>query len=120
MMARTSLVMVGLAIALAVARAHAGQHDTHQPAAGNAQADARVAQCRQVQPQVAATIAAALTRLDESRQANSPTAMRAAVDDAQAALLDVRAQLAPCAEAQPSSSAPPHAEHSGPTGPTSK
>ena len=38
-----------------------------------------------------------MARLETARQANSPAQMRAAIDDLQGALRDVRVQLAPCA-----------------------
>jgi len=96
----------GLAVMLAASSASAGQHEGHQAATADGQAAAQLAQCRQAQPGVAALIDAALKRLDEARQTNSPALMRAAADDLQSALLDVRAQLAPCAEMQVAAAAP--------------
>ena len=100
MSTRTLGLMMGFAVMLAGSTASAGQHDEHQAATADGQATAQVAQCRQAQPRVAATIAAALKRLDGARQTNSPAVMRAAADDLQSALLDVRLQLMPCADMQ--------------------
>jgi YHS domain-containing protein len=71
------------------------QHEGHQAAAG--QTADEMAQCARAQPVVNNIIAAATARLDSARQSNSPTDMRAAVDHLEAALRDIRAQLAPCA-----------------------
>jgi len=78
MSTRTLGLMMGFAVMLAGSTASAGQHDEHQAATADGQATAQVAQCRQAQPRVAATIAAALKRLDDARQTNSPALMRAA------------------------------------------
>jgi YHS domain-containing protein len=68
-------------------------------AAGDPQAAAGMAQCAQVQPVVDNIITAATARLESARQSNSAAEMRAAVDNLQAALRDIRAQLSPCAAA---------------------
>jgi len=51
-------------------------------------------------------------RLDDARQSNSPAAMRAAMDDLQAALGEIRSRLAACAtSAAATAPADPHAGH---------
>jgi uncharacterized protein YaiL (DUF2058 family) len=112
----TSLIILraGIVMALAVAPATAGQHDAHQaaPAGTTTAAQGAHAQCLQAQPTVTATLEAAVKRLEAARLTNSAAALRAAVGDTQAALLDVRTQLAPCAQMQ--AAADPHAGHAMP------
>ena len=71
------------------------QHEGHQAADGQALPDA--AQCARVQPVVDNIIAAATARLETARLSNNPTELRAAVEQFESALRDLRAQLAPCA-----------------------
>ena len=54
-------------------------------------------QCGRVQPAVDKIITAAMTRVESARLSNNPAEMRAAVDQLEAALRDIRVQLAPCA-----------------------
>jgi YHS domain-containing protein len=70
------------------------QHEAHQAGAG--QASTEMGQCARVQPVVHSIIAVATARLESARQSNTPAAMRAAVDQLEAALRDIRTQLAPC------------------------
>lgn len=77
---------------LAVAR-----HEANQ--AGAPQASAEMAQCARVQPVVDSILAAAMARLELARQSNNPAEMRAAVEHLEAALRDIRTQLAPCSSA---------------------
>lgn len=86
--ALTSLFVPGVAVA---------QHDVDQ--AGAPQSSAEMAQCAQAQPVVENIIAAAMARLESARQSNSAAEMRAAVDNLQGALRDIRTQLSPCAAA---------------------
>lgn len=86
-----------LAMAFAAALVPGGalaQHEAHQPGAG--QASPEIGQCARVQPVVDNIIAAAMARLELARQSNNPAEMRAAVDQLEAALRDIRTQLAPC------------------------
>ena len=107
---RAIFVTIGFAVALMASTVKAGQ----QPVAGDAQGTAQVAQCRQAQAVVTTTIEGALKRLEEARLTNSPAVMRAAADDLQAAFLEIRMQLAPCAQIQ--ASAPEgHAGHTMPS-----
>lgn len=76
-----------------------------------------VAECAQAQPHVMRTIDAANMRLETARQNNSPPAMRAAVDDLQDALRQLRAQLAACAGLQAAAPAGPQAGHTMPSTP---
>jgi YHS domain-containing protein len=78
------------------------QHEAHQPDAG--QAASEMVQCTRVQPVVDTIIAAAMARVESARLSNTPGEMRAAVDQLEAALRDIRAQLAPCAAAAASGS----------------
>lgn len=100
-----------IVVALAVAPATAGQHDAHQaaPAGPTTTAQGAHAQCLQAQPTVSATLDAAVKRLEAARLTNSAAALRGAVEDTQAALLDLRTQLAPCAQMQAAPA--PHAGH---------
>ena len=72
----------------------AAQHEAHQAAAP--QASAEMVQCARVQPVIDNIIAASMARLELARQSNNPAEMRAAVDHLEAALRDIRTQLAPC------------------------
>ena len=72
----------------------AAQHEAHQAAAP--QASAEMVQCARVQRVIDNIIAASMARLELARQSNNPAEMRAAVDHFEAALRDIRTQLAPC------------------------
>src|SRR5918992_104391 len=87
-----------------------GQQEAQQPSAQQAAAEA--AQCARVQPVVNNILDAAMGRLETARQSNNPTEMRAAVDHLQAALRDIRTQLAPCSAA--AAATDPHAGHAMP------
>src|SRR5688572_9541677 len=116
---RVLVLSFGLACVSGVGAAAAGQHEGHQTVSAAAPSTAQVIQCRQVQPVITELLNAAVKRLEDARLTNSATAMRDAADDVQAALVDVRTQLAPCAEMQPASAAPqtaaamPNAQTSG-------
>ena len=91
---------LGLAIALTAAfvpGVAVSQLETHQ--AGAPQASAEMVQCARVQPVIDRIITAATARLELARQSNKPEEMRAAVDHLEAALRDIRVQLAPCSAA---------------------
>lgn len=92
-----SLILAGVPF---VASGAAGQHESHQAGVAAAPSAAQVVRCRQVQPVLTELLNAALRRLEEARLTNSAAAMRDAADDVQAALLDMRTQLAPCGEMQ--------------------
>ena len=98
------LLSFGLAGIVTVASAAAGQHDGHQ--AGAAPSAAQVTECRQAQPVITQLLNAALKRLEDARLTNSAAAMRDAADDVQAALVDMRTQLAPCTVMQAAAEAP--------------
>jgi YHS domain-containing protein len=107
---------LGPAIALTaafVSGVAVAQLEAHE--AGAPQASAEMVQCARVQPVIDRIITAATARLELARQSNKPEEMRAAVDHVEAALRDIRVQLAPCsavsgtAPSQPS--ADPHAGH---------
>ncbi|MBI3047797.1 MAG: hypothetical protein HYY76_05755 [Acidobacteria bacterium] len=104
--------------ALPVAAAVAPQHEGHQAGSAADPGAAAVAQCAQAQRAIAATLDAAGARLEAARQTNSPAAMRAAIDDLQAVLRDVRTRLAACAALGASSAADPHAGHIMPPAPS--
>lgn len=104
-----ALALIGV---LAPAAAHA-QHEAS--AAPASQAPTPLTGCAQAQPAVENIIAAASARLESARQSNDPVQMRAAVDDLQAVLRDLRTMLAPCAT--PGATADPHAGHAMPAAP---
>jgi hypothetical protein len=112
-------VSAAFIVALPVTVAVAGQHEGHQAGAASQPAAGAVAQCVQAQRSIAATLDAASARLEAARQTNSPAAMRAAIDDLQAALRDVRMRLGPCAAMGAGAAVDPHAGHSMPA-PTQK
>jgi YHS domain-containing protein len=96
----------GLAAAMTAGSVAAGQHEGHQAGTAASPSAAQVTDCRQAQPVVTGLLNAALKRLEDARLTNSAAAMRDAADDVQAALVDMRTQLAPCGEMQLASSAP--------------
>ncbi|MCA1650095.1 MAG: hypothetical protein LC753_07360, partial [Acidobacteria bacterium] len=101
-----SIHTLGITIALAVAfvPSSAAQHEAHQPVAPATSGD--MAKCAQVQPVVQNIIAAAASRIESARLSNSAADMRAAIENLEGVLRDIRLQLAPCASA-----AAPHAGH---------
>jgi YHS domain-containing protein len=94
---RKALIAVSVAAEMYPWAASAAQLREDRLAPGQSNASAESLQCAQAQPLVTRTIEAATARLETARQSNSPAQMRAAIDDLQGALRDVRAQLAPCA-----------------------
>jgi hypothetical protein len=96
----TALVAI-VAAAPAVAKA---QH-VHGAGGGDA------SMCAEVQPSVTQIVDTAMMRLETARQSNSASAMRAAVEELQVALVTLKTQLAPCAALQP---APPVVEKPAP------
>jgi YHS domain-containing protein len=86
------------------------QHVPHQAAAPRPSTD--LGQCARAQPVVDNIIAVAMNRLESARQSNNPAEMRAAVDRLEAALRDIRTQLAPCSSA--TAAADPQAGHTMP------
>ena len=104
-------VLVAQALFVIVAAAGAAGQQSGNQAVGAGPGAATLARCAQAQPEITITIDAAAARLEAARQTNSPAAMRAAIDDVQAALRDVRIRLAPCAALAP---ADPHAGHAMP------
>jgi len=110
-MNRSIVVGIGSALLLLRPAAGAAQHEGH--AAGAATAGPEVALCAKAQPVVNQLLASAMARIEAARQTNGPAQMRAAIDDLQGVLRDVRAQLEPCAKlADDESTADPHAGHS--------
>ena len=95
MMMRRLIMLAIVAVGVPV-NAWAGYQDL-QP---TTEEDASLAQCAQVQPVVQKLIDGASMRLEEARQSNSAVALRAAVDDFESTLRDLRAQLVPCAKTQ--------------------
>lgn len=91
------------------ATAWAAQQQPVPQMAGVAQA--AVTGCAQAHSLAERTIEAANLRLEAARQANSPAAMRAGIDSLQAALRQLRTDIAPCAGLQPVATADPHAGH---------
>ena len=103
---RVFLLSFCLAGAVTVGSAAAGQHEGHQTGVA-APSAAQVSECRQAQPVLTGLLNAALKRLEDARLTNSAAAMRDAADDVQAALVDMRTQLAPCSAMQASQVAAP-------------
>jgi hypothetical protein len=108
MIGRNATFGIWLVLAIGAGTA-AAQHEGHQPAGQQPSPQQNVAACAQAQLTIQRALDAANARLETARQANDPAAMRAAVDDLQGMLRDVRAQLEPCAAMQPT--ADPHAGH---------
>ena len=118
MTVRKSLIAVSVAAGIYPWAVSAVGHQEDQPAPGRPQAAAEAVQCAHAQPAITSTIEAAMARLETARQANSPAQMRAAIDDLQSALRDVRAQLAPCVAMSTAAASPPAADpHAGHTMP---
>jgi YHS domain-containing protein len=101
---------LGIAVAFAAALTPGvalAQHEAHQ--AGPGQPSAGLGQCGRVQPAIDKIITGAMARVESARLSNNPAEMRAAVDQLEAALRDIRAQLAPCAAGE--AAADPHSGH---------
>jgi YHS domain-containing protein len=106
---------LGMALAAALIPSLAwGQHEAHQPASAQASSP-ELTQCLRVQRVIDNIITAATGRAEAARLSNSPTEMRAAVENLEAALRDIRAQSAPCAAA--AATTDPHAAHTMPSTP---
>jgi YHS domain-containing protein len=99
-------------VAVLIPTVASAQHEGHQ-AAGAQAPSAELTQCLRVQPVIENVITAATARAEAARLSNSPTELRAAVEQLEAALRDVRVQSAPCAAAAASSD--PHAGHTMPS-----
>ena len=116
-MARVLVLTLSLAGAM-TGVASAGQHEGHLAGGATSPSAAQVGECRQAQPVVTELLNAALKRLEEARLTNSAAAMRDAADDVQAALVDMRTQLAPCTVMQAADpAADPQAGHTMPSSP---
>jgi YHS domain-containing protein len=109
---RVFLLSIGLAAVTTVGNTAAGQHEGHQ--AGTAPSVAQVTECRQAQPVITGLLNAALKRLEDARLTNSVAAMRDAADDVQAALVDMRTQLAPCSVMQAAATEAPAGQAAAP------
>lgn len=106
---KSNALLLAAALIVSASAAHARQAPSTSPPTT---ASAEVRQCAQSQMVVDRLLSTANTRLEAARQTNSARDMRAAVDELQATLRDVRAQLAPCANVQPATDA--HAGHAMP------
>lgn len=91
----------------AVARASAGQREEHQK-------PAVAGPCEQAAQQTAQTLDVLSTRLEAARQTNSPSQMRAAMDDLQAALGSMKAQLSGCSATASAAGTMPGMQHGTP------
>ena len=112
---RAAAIVIAIAPPMVVRAAQ--QPPVHNLAGmGQPASQAAVAECAQAQPQALRTIEAANQRLEAARQSNSPAAMRTAVDDLQAALRQLRTEIAPCAGLQAASAAGMPAGHVMPGG----
>lgn len=113
-----SAAVIVTAMAMPTVVRAAQQPPVHNMAGmGQPASQAAVAECAQAQPRLLQTIDATDMRLEAARQSNSPSAMRAAMDDLQGALGSLRAQLAVCAALQTAAPADPHAGHVMPGAP---
>jgi len=101
-------IVVAAALAPNVAGA---QHEAHGTGAFQT-SSGELSQCLRGQPVIQNIITAAAARLEAARLSNNPTEMRAAVDHSEAALRDIRTQLAPCSAA--SATTDPHPGHTTP------
>lgn len=117
MHAMTAMSMV--AVAMLPLTVRAAQQAGHQMPGMGPPAQAAIAACAQAQPQAMQTLDAANMRLEAARQSNSPSAMRAAMDDLQGAIRSLRAQLAACRELQSMAPTDPQAGHTMPGMPPS-
>jgi len=109
MMSGRSVKATAFAVIIsATGAAWAGQQPA-SPMAGVAQA--ALLQCAQAHAMAERTLDTASRRLEAARLANSPTAMRTALDDLQGALRQLRADIAPCAALRAPEPADPHAGH---------
>jgi YHS domain-containing protein len=99
---RLFFLLLALGLVMASQPTAAGQHEGHQGTATTIDA-AQVAQCGQAHAIVNGLVEVALKRVEAARLTNNATAMRDAVDDLQAALVDIRQQLAPCGQLAASS-----------------
>jgi YHS domain-containing protein len=109
MMNSNAFLLAAIVLIISAATARAQQSQSTTPPAT---ASAEVMQCAQAQMVVDRLLSTANARLETARQTNSAGDMRAAVDELQATLRDIRAQLAPCANVQPATDA--HAGHTMP------
>ena len=113
------MTMYNLRLAIAVAAALIpslgwAQHETQRTS--DQASSVELTQCLRVQPVIDNIITAATAGAESARLSNSPSGLRAAVDHLEAALRDIRTQLAPCAAA--AASTDPHAGHSMPSTPS--
>lgn len=101
-------------IVLAPVMAWGAQQSTPQL---TSEPQAALTRCAQGHALAARTLDTADRRLETARLANSPAAMRAAIDDLQAALRQLRADIAPCAGAQTAPATDAHTGHATPPAP---
>ena len=109
---------IGFAVLVASLGAAApvfAQHEGHDTSAAvtSGVSPQLVSQCVESQQQSLGLVDAANTRLENARQSNSPTEIRAAMADLQRVLLDMRTVLARCTELQQALAAPPPAATAG-------
>lgn len=111
---RAAHALHATAIAVAIVGSQALRAQEQMPGMGQGAATS-AAECAQAQARADRTIDVANRRLETARQSNSPAALRAAVDDMQAALRQLRVEIAPCANVQGAAgAADPHAGHAMP------
>jgi YHS domain-containing protein len=88
--------------------------DAQAPASPQAPAATVILPCVQAQAVASQTVDAAAARLEGARQTNSGPTMRAAIDDLDRLLRDLRAQLAPCSAAMQAQAPALHTGHAMP------
>jgi YHS domain-containing protein len=117
--------MVLLAASVGLVAPVAGQHQGHpmpgQPDPAQPADQQAAAACLEGSRQALEIVARANARLDAARQTNNPPAMRAAMDDLQAALSEIKTRLASCEKAAVTMlQAGPHAGHQAPGTPVTQ
>ena len=96
---RRYTLSLAIVVAGSLASSRTGaQHQRHETEV-HEHSSANVTQCLHVQPVVDNIIAGARKRAESARVSNSPAELRAAIEQLEAALRDIRSQLAPCSAA---------------------
>src|SRR5687767_173279 len=98
----TTAAVVAALIVPSAAWAVQQQPAPQAPGVAQPVTQAAITECAQAHPMAERTIDMTNRRLEAARQANSPAAMRAAIDDMQTALRQLRTEIAPCAGLQSS------------------
>lgn len=108
-----------MASVIALAAPAAAQHQGHTMPGTQPQAPEQAAACAQNQQQISALIDQVSERIEDARQTNHPSEMRAAIADLQGALATTKRLLQPCAAlaAAPAGQPGGHSMEGGTSGP---